>query len=235
MTSKYNSLLKYISKTDKACVEKIVYSLELLRTTLDTTKKRITREIDSAKEQDSFDEVISIAEYCKQLREIDDVIKSILTCMNENLKNEHNGISKLKYDDNNTEIMYKLSETFNCTKTKPSLIMLNGHMLHVSNWREAKVSICEYLYHIDSIKLKNFINDRKNRTRKICLIAHKQLKDKKGKDRYAKIPNTDLFVYVNASAERHIEDIKLLLTEYNIPWKNVSIFLNKPSTTKMQA
>ena len=52
--------------------------------------------------------------------------------MNENLKNEHNGISKLKYDDNNTEIMYKLSETFNCTKTKPSLIMLNGHMLHVS-------------------------------------------------------------------------------------------------------
>ena len=60
------------------------------------------------------------------------MIKSILTCMNENLKNEHNGISKLKYDDNNTEIMYKLSETFNCTKTKPSLIMLNGHMLHVS-------------------------------------------------------------------------------------------------------
>lgn len=225
MNSKYNSLLKYISKTDKVCVEKIVYSLELLRTTLNTTKKRITKEIDSAKEQDSFDEVISIAEYCKQLQEIDDLIKSTLNCMNENLKNEYNGISKLKYDDNNTENMYKLSETFNCTKTKPSLIMLNGHMLHVSNWREAKVSICEYLYHIDSIKLRNFINYRKKRG-KMCLIAYEQQKDKKGYDRYAKIPNTDLFVYVNASAERHIEDIKLLLAEYNIPLKNVSIFLN---------
>ena len=67
MKAKYKELFRYISDTDESCASDILYSLELVKTSLNGTLKRIKEEIQAAANENSFDGVSQIAGYCKQI------------------------------------------------------------------------------------------------------------------------------------------------------------------------
>ena len=56
----YKDLFRYISETDESCATDILYSLELVKTSLNTTLKRIKKEIQVAAEQNAFDGIRQI-------------------------------------------------------------------------------------------------------------------------------------------------------------------------------
>lgn len=81
MNDKYKELFGYISDTDESCASDILYSLELVKTSLNTTLKRIKKEIQIATDNDSFDGISQIAGYCKQITDINTDIEQLITAL----------------------------------------------------------------------------------------------------------------------------------------------------------
>ena len=81
MKAKYKELFRYISDTDESCASDILYSLELVKTSLNGTLKRIKEEIQAAANENSFDGVSQIAGYCKQITEINQELEEMISAL----------------------------------------------------------------------------------------------------------------------------------------------------------
>lgn len=231
MLDKYKDLLKYISKTDDSCGRDIVYSLELVRTSLDKTLKRVKKEISSATEKDSFEDIGEIAQYCQQIKEIDGMLKVVLGFMEAGAVQENKiadmpcseGFAKKvnyeDYDVNKNE-PHKLDEDF--TNKKPYAIVINNHKMEVETWKEALVSVCNYLYNVDKEKIRMLAERNKLCGRKRSLFGKIKVEDKN-----MRLPGTDLYVWTNFSAQKATEYIIKLLAEYDISQDNVIVYLKR--------
>ncbi len=231
MLSKYKDLLQYISKTDASCGMDIVYSLELVRTSLDKTLKRVKKEISSATEKDSFEDIGKIAQYCQQIKEIDEMLKVILGFMESDSIKENDFninscnddfVRKVKYEnydvDKNTP--HSLDEDF--TNKKPYAIVINGYKMEVKSWKDALVLTCKYLYNVDGEKIKMLAEKNKLRGTKRSLFGKKEVED-----RNVRLPGTNLYIWTNFNAQLAKAYIIRLLKEYDIPMDKVIVYLKR--------
>lgn len=231
MLSKYKDLMKYISETDDSCGRDIVYSLELVRTSLDKTLKRVKKEISSATEKDSFEDIGQIAQYCQQIKEIDEMLKVILGYMDAGVVQENKDVSKPCSEGFSTKVNYedydvnknephRLDEDF--TNKKPYAIVINGYKIVVDSWKDALVMVCKYLYNVDREKIKMLAGKNKLRGREVSLFS----KEKVG-GRNVRLSGTDLYVWTKFSAKQITEYIIKLLEEYGISLDNVIVYLRR--------
>lgn len=244
MMSKYKNLLKYIAETDASCANDIVYSLELVRTSLDTTMKRVKKEISLATENNSFDNVAQIADYCKQIKEIDDILLSVLPYLHTEevsiskpvdqpateIPNVQVGVTpsiKVNYSDYdvNRYEAHSLYEDFEYKRLYA--IKIGEEKIIASSWNKAVILICEYLYKLDDQLMKSFVNNPKFQGKKIHNFSYDVVRDLDGRPRNKLIPGTKLYVWTNHNANVHVDNIKKILSEYNIPLDDVVVYLRR--------
>lgn len=244
MITKYKNLIKYIAETDASCANDIVYSLELLRTSLDTTMKRVKKEISLATENNSFDNIAKIADYCKQIKEIDDILLSILPYLHTEevpapkpvdqpvteIPNVQLGATssvKVNYSDYdvNKYEAHSLHEDFEYKRLYG--IKIREERIIVSSWNKAVILICEYLYKLDGKLMRSFVNNPKFQGTKIHNFSYDIVRDLSGRPRNKLIPGTNIYVWTNHNANVHVDNIKKILVEYNISLDDVVVYLRR--------
>ena len=235
MEKKYKELFSYISDTDESCASDILYSLELVKTSLNTTLKRIKREIQIATDQDSFDGIGKIAGYCKEITEINQEIEQLISALHFNtvvqsadtndrglqsasIQNSH-AIDYTDFDVSRTD-PHTLDESFEHKKICG--LKIHGTSISVENWQDALVKLCAHLYKIDGKRMNEFLSNPRFRGKKIDYFMTTYV-PKKNKA----IPGTNLYVWINNSANLIATIMKRMLEEYNIPLQDLTIYLRR--------
>lgn len=248
MIGKYKDLLRYISETDASCTSDIVYSLELVRSSLETTLERIKKEINSANNNNSFEDVGQIAGYCKQITELDILLQAVVVTLLENEESKgavepentdaaiaeaqstlvfksQDKAERVDYQLYNVDVNERHSLDEDFTYTKPNAIEINDHKMFVSSWKEAMVSVCNYLYELDGVKLRKLVGNKKLKGRKVDLLGYQEVPR-----RNVCIKGTNLYVWTNLNAALHVYYITQLLEAYEIPIENAGVYLNRDFT-----
>ena len=237
MNDRYRELFHYISETDESCASDILYSLELVKTSLNTTLKRIKKEIQVAAEQNAFDGIRQIADYCEQITEIDQEIETIISALDFNpteskpalptsptipTSDAEPPIDYTVFDVDKTE-PHTLDEDFEYKKV--CCIQIQGTRIPVSSWQDALIRLCVYLYSLDAQKMESFVDDPSFQRRKVHYFMHESVPR-----RNKPIPGTDLYVWVNNCANTLVALMRSLLISYHIPLKAVTLYLRRDLT-----
>lgn len=239
MKAKYKELFRYISDTDESCASDILYSLELVKTSLNGTLKRIKEEIQAAANENSFDGVSQIAGYCKQITEINQELEEMILALHfepsegtaaatlaeektEDEKDIAHPVDYTAFDVSRTE-PHTLDEDFEHKKVCG--LRITGVEMPVENWQDAIVKLCAYLNRVDDTILKTFVGDSMFRGKK-----NKYFMLQSVPKRNKRIPGTNIYVWTNNSANRIITIIKDVLERYNIPADEVVIYLRRDLT-----
>lgn len=238
----YKDLFRYISETDESCATDILYSLELVKTSLNTTLKRIKKEIQVAAEQNAFDGIRQIADYCEQITEIDQEIETIISALNftpkdkpvplaeepqpavlptpaENDSSAPQAVDYTIFDVDKTE-PHTLDEDFEYKKV--CCLEVQHTRLAVNSWQDALVKLCVYLYAIDPGIMESLVNDPAFQRRKVRYFM-KEAVPRRNKA----IPGTDLYVWTNNNANTLVALMRSLLRAYHISLKSAIIYLRR--------
>lgn len=238
----YRELFHYISETDESCASDILYSLELVKTSLNTTLKRIKKEIQVAAEQNAFDGIRQIADYCEQITEIDREIETIISALDfkpqgplsvpdeeappiipstppENDLPTTQAIDYTAFDVDKTE-PHTLDEDFEYKKI--CCIQIQHARFIVTSWQDALIKLCVYLYAIDAAKMESLVDDPAFQKTKVHYFMRESVPR-----RNKAIPGTDLYVWTNNSANTLVALMRSLLRAYHISLKSVTIYLRR--------
>ena len=235
----YRELFHYIAETDESCASDILYSLELVKTSLNTTLKRIKKEIQVAAEKNAFDGIRQIADYCERITELDQEIETIIAALDfkpaetTSFPSENKPVFPVSpmsspadptinysvFDVDKTE-PHTLDEDFEYKKV--CCIQIQGTRIPVNNWQDALVKLCVYLYSLDGQKMESFVDDPAFQRRKVHYFMH-ELVPRRNK----LIPGTDLYVWINNSANTLVSVMRSLLISYRIPLKNMTLYLRR--------
>lgn len=232
MDRKYHDLFSYISDTDESCASDILYSLELVKTSLNTTLKRIKKEIQIATDNDAFDGISQIAGYCKQIAEINQEIEELISALHFD-SNDAPDVSLPSTNPNTSSATIDYSQ-FDVSQTEPhtldedfenkkvcALNVLGTH-IPVDSWQDALVKLCAYLYKLNPAKIESFVGNAKFSGKKNNYFMTESVPQ-----RNKHIPGSNLYVWTNNSANKIVTIIRNALKEYGIPANKVTVYLRR--------
>lgn len=235
MNEKIEALFNYISNTDESCASDILYSLELVKTSLDTTLKRIKKEIQIATDNNSFDGISQIAGYCKQIAEINQEIELLISALHLNAPPSFTEPKASEPQISSFQVVHSINYSdFDVNRTTPHTLAENFEhkkicglkiqttVIPVDNWQDALVKLCAYLNKIDGIRMQSFLDSPRFKGKKInyFMTHHVPQKNKS-------IPGTNLYVWINNSANLIASIMQRMLEEYSIPMQDCTIYLRR--------
>ncbi len=220
-------LLQYLSQNEKESSLGIFYSLELLDTKLKEAKEDIKSDLQKRIQENRFDDVVPLSDYCKEIEALQEEIASCLDSMVtpspiirqviDDAKANSLPIDYGKYTVDRRDEHF-LNEDFEHRKI--CAFKVEGKYYTAGSWQDTLVTFCEHLA-------------KRNPELLETMVANPSFSGKKNqyfqkayvRGRNQKILGTDIYVWTNQSANAIVSLIKKMLEYAHIDERDFIVFL----------
>lgn len=221
------SVLKHISDSDEQCATDIMYALTLLSSNTEKMLNSIKEQIKNNVSENKFDEVVKLTDFCNHIIELNDQMELCISTLirdSENTKKalEKNNITATKIDYGKYVVdqmeQHSLSEDFEYRRI--CAFKLNGIEFKVSSWQDTLVTLCEYIAKQDIGLIEKMMGNPDFTGRKVIYFQKEHFHR-----RNKLIPGTDIYVWINMSANSIVAFIRKILHYLNVPEEDFIVFL----------
>lgn len=212
-------IYEYLSKYDNNSANQIYYGMELFSNSFDDGLAFLQREIQSKAQLGDYDAIDEINGICKQIKRIKNGMNQLLDQMAKEKKpdafdEEYDIIDENENIDYsqclvNTNDRHSLDEDFEYKR--PCGFLLNGKRYNADNWQEMLISVCSELAKLNRSLLESFVISLDFKGKKINYFGKRHVH---GKNK--KIPGTDIYVWINLSANAIKNLIRKILVAFGI-------------------
>lgn len=146
----------------------------------------------------------------------------------EALKEDFEGAEKansiINYEDYLVDYTVEYDLFYDYTHKRPHAFILNGVKHEATTMRDILITTCKILAKENYKIIEKFVDDPRMKGRKISYFGKKLIKEK-GTVRNALIPNTDIYVWTNQSANSIRNLLRKILRRYDYALEDFKIFL----------
>lgn len=229
----FKGSIDYLFQNHKSNADDIYECLELLSTYLEDSYDAINNDIFKFNKKREISTANDIQQFLMRINDIQKGLKTLLGLFEDNdsdiiesdladddeSDNEHSSgnIDYSQYEVNR-DIPHMLSEDYKHKKICG--FMLEGTRYNVNNWQDALVKLCNLLYKKDAEKFKSFLTMDEFMGRKIKYFDTKSVED-----RNCIINGTNIYVWINLSANGKRTLMKKVLRQFAINTNTFFIFL----------
>lgn len=217
----FEDVYGYIAEHDEKAASEIYFGLEYLFSQLEPAYNIIKNGIHDAVENEDEETEEKLKEYRRITKDVKSKIEKYLDLFTDKevieevtdeiiIEEDETTNSAIRKDYSKCAVdQYKphlLSEDY--TKTKTCAFMFNKTRYEVDNAQDMLVTLCGILYKENPEKFQTFDTLKKFKGRKITYFGRKEV-TKKNK----KIPNSNMYVWINMSCNGIMRFIKKILIE----------------------
>ena len=238
MINNIENVIKYGYKNHKKTLQDILDCVEMLQSSICDLYDQVAEDVHNLMKDRKMDEVGQIQPYLSEIIDVQNQIETLVRFFSENdddpqddvLINEQDEDEELK----NEKIDYSLYAE---NQDKPHMIyenyehkkicafMLEGKKYVAKNWQDALVTLCELMAERDYDKLVSFIDMDEFSGRKVKYFGKTYVEK-----RNCLIDGTDIYVWINLSANSIRNVMKKILKHYNINSNSFYIYLRADYT-----
>ena len=241
-------VLTHISDSDERCASDVVYALILLNTNISKMLESVKCQMLDVISNNDFDKLDKLKVFCNNIMELQKQVDSsidalvsgsanaqkandeIVTATNENdlpvsiRRNAENNslIDYSDYEVNKYEPHY-LNEDFEYKRI--CAFNFTGKLQKINSWKDAIIVLCRDLYKQDKSKFIAMTKDEKLKGKSIPYFSNCVFLGKDGRPRNNLIPDTDIYVYTNLSANDIVKLIKKILKYFKISLNDCVVYL----------
>lgn len=216
-------IFDFLDAKDKKCAENIYYGLELFANSLDDGIVSINAEMKELLDNRDFSQVKILTNYCEKLTDIQNSANEYLDEFASE-KIEEEPVEPVKSNDIDYSIFevdhnvpHSLNEDFEHKKICAFLI--NGKKYNASNWQDALVKLCSIFSETDANAFNRLVTDSKFKGRKVVYFGLESVER-----RNRLIPHTNVYVWINLSANSIKKLMRKILVEFGIQPSSFSVF-----------
>ena len=225
----FEHVVDYILREEPECADDLVYALELVKSCFEGTENKIKENMSESLAKSKFAEIREQSIYCE---EIDALISDIDSQINYMIQFQKKEPSEpldpkppIDYEQYTTDRMvpHVLGEDFE--HKRPCAFKFRGRMVQVASWQDIIVQICGILAELDPDKMHKLTEAESMQGRKLKYITETPTLRKT-----KRIPGTDLYVWINNSANVLMNTVQRIFKEYGISDDEIVIFLRADYT-----
>lgn len=225
-------IYKHLNECDEKSARNIYYGMELFTNCFDDGLVFLQNQIQFLAKSGDYDEIDKANSFCKKIKQIQVEMSQVLDRM-VSLTQENDDIDVEEQDLDieiaaqnidysrfvvDTNEKHSLDENFE--HKRPYGYMLLEKKYCADNWQKILVSVCAELAKINHGLLESFVNNPMFQGRKVKYFGTAPEKRKN-----KKIPGTQLYVWINLSANGIKQLIRKMLVEFGIKPSTFYIYL----------
>ncbi len=229
---------KYLLSCDSSSAHNIYYGMELFYNSFDDGLAFLKNTMQKLIQSGNYEDIDKVNDICKKISIIQGELNHILDTVSTLNAEDINGQSQnVSYEEETDDSLYMKSEIIDYSQyvvdaekkhsldedyeyKRPCGFMVNERRYKADNWQDVLVNLCSALAKEDNGLLSSFVEHPRFKGRKIRYFSNVHM-PKKNK----KIPGTDVYVWVNMSANGIKDLIRKILIEFGIKPSTFYIYL----------
>lgn len=233
-------LSEFVKENVPTHAEELCTAIDLLVTTVDNTKSAIDGTVPKLLSNNNYDLVKVFTEKSQEISEVITLLNSYINLMI--IKDDENDCDLIEDEEeiilaNNNEKIdyekYRVDESIpyniytDFTYKKPAAFSIDGVKYEARQWKQVFLKTCELLCNKNRNAFEEFINNKNMQGKKRAYFSL----SKEGMLKPKKVPNTNIFIETNLSANNTRNIIFNMLEKYGIPKSKYLIYLSKDLTS----
>lgn len=229
---------KYLLSCDSSSANNIYYGMELFYNSFDDGLAFLKNTMQKLIQSGNYEDIDKVNDICKKIRIIQSELSHVLdvaATLNAEITDEKD--QNISYEEEIDNSLYMKSEIIDYSQyvvdtnkkhsldedyehKRPCGYMVNGRRYEADNWQDVLVNLCSILAKENNGLLQSFVESPRFKGRKIKYFANVHV-PKKNK----KIPGTEVYVWINMSANGIKNLIRKILIEFGIKPSTFYIYL----------
>jgi len=253
-----DDLFRHLDEINEENTSRLIYALELVKTTLVEAISTVRREIQEAS---TPAEVRQLTTYWDNINDLIKSLESHLSFLAGLNTDESTVLPKIPENEDVKQILhpYEMDTStsyipkeavdyseYIVDRAEPHALTehfkykricgfrFSGKEYAVRSWKEALLRVCSMLQKEDPRLFAMMTEDPDFKGKRVDVFSHHLVKDKRGRARNQKLGNTDFYVLTNSSAETIARQIKMLLDHFGYDPSKFIVFLRADYTTLHQ-
>lgn len=229
---------RYLLSCDSSSAHNIYYGMELFYNSFDDGLAFLKSTMQELIRTGNYEDIDKVNDICKKIRTIQNELSHVLdvaATLNTETVNEDD--LTFSYNEEMDESLCMMPENVDYSKyivdtneqhsldedyehKRPCGYMVNGIRYEAGNWQDVLLNLCSTLSKENNGLLQSFVENSRFKGRKIRYFSNVHV-PKKNK----KIPGTDVYVWINMSANGIKNLIRKILIEFGIKPSTFYIYL----------